>query len=407
MPSIGKDLQKIRTHLDYTIQDIQQFTKIPVSTLQTIENDTIFERSAEGTTYIRSFIRSYGRSLQIDDDTLIKALDQQANGNYSNLLLQSFPGLNPSAPADDPIPEVDNRTEQEVDGIEAESETVTENQPPRELFNQESERSSSEKPESQPEEKKQVLSEAPNISSKASEDAGEIVTTETPANEPSPAKNSAEPSIKSVNWADLGNKAHTQKKKSSVWIFGIIILLAIAAAAVYMMYDNEMFSFGNVQESDQSITEYQSSPGGVSLDLSNNGQSAENEPIEEQPAAPVSSDLDEVLFITVYAAYDVADPVRVWSDLKPRLDPYWLEQGMALNFEFQDTIRIRGPYSNMLLFKNGHRISDFQEYYIEEENYVELTRDYFNSDAKWINSVPFDLPAGVSAPESVENRPTF
>ena len=76
MPSIGKDLQKIRQHLGYSIEDIQQSTKIPVATLRQIESDEIFEGSEENLTYVRSFVRSYGRALKISDDLMIKALDQ-------------------------------------------------------------------------------------------------------------------------------------------------------------------------------------------------------------------------------------------------------------------------------------------------------------------------------------------
>ncbi len=61
MPAIGKDLSKIRSHLGYSVQDIQHYTKIPVSTLESIENGTIFGDPEENQTYIRSFVRSYGR----------------------------------------------------------------------------------------------------------------------------------------------------------------------------------------------------------------------------------------------------------------------------------------------------------------------------------------------------------
>lgn len=387
MPSIGKDLQKIRTHLGYTVQDIQQFTKIPVDTLQAIENNSIFNQSSDGTTYIRSFIRSYGRALRIDDDTLIKALDQQAIGNYSNLLVQKFPELSKSAteePADPKVPESKPTHEPEIEDVQREPE------PKNDLKETV---------------KEEHFSESPGNISPDDEPVA-VPTTETPANEPSPAKSTGEPSIKSVNWADLGQKAHNDKKKSSVWIIGIIILIIIAAIAGYLMYQNENLGFGNGTDNDGTTTEFQSTPGNISLDMNSNDElSAPVQNSEE--SGQQETDLDDVIYITIYAAYDVVDPVRVWSDLKPRLDPYWLEQGSALNFEFQDTIRIRGPYANMLIFKNGHLISDFQEFYSEEENYVELTRSYFNSDPKWATTVPFELPAGVAAPDRVSDRPTF
>ena len=421
MPSIGKDLQKIRVHLGYTIQDIQQSTKIPVSTLKDIENDYIFDRSDEGTTYVRSFVRSYGRALRIDDNVMIKALDQHAIGNYSNLLLQDFPGLLPAAPlsrpesSDQPGEETAPPVETETIAESAEEEDETKKSEGESIVDKEEDDDAltpvNEEVEESEEEirSEKVITTAPNTG-KPDNEKTPVLTTETPADEPSPARSTGEPSVSSVNWANLGNKAATKKKKSSAWIFGIILLVAVIGAAAYVMIDNGFFSSAEVADSEQIVTGPPSSSGGVDLDLGNNGELTEEETTAEQTAPPAATSpgsLDDMLFITVFAAYDVLDPVRVWSDLKPRLDPYWLEQGTALNFEFQDTIRIRGPYANMLIFKNGHRISDFQEYFIEEENYVELTRDYFTSDAKWPNSIPFELPAGVSPPQSVENRPTF
>ncbi len=421
MPSIGKDLQKIRVHLGYTIQDVQQSTKIPVSTLKNIENDYIFERSDEGTTYIRSFVRSYGRALRIDDNVMIKALDQQAVGNYSNLLLQDFPDLLPPSAAskqasseetspETPLPvETQTIAKEEVETKETESQSVHDEEkeeavaPVNKKVEESEDESEDESDEVDSSEK--VITAAPNTGKPDNEETL-VITTETPADEPSPAKNSGEPSVSSVDWANLGNKAATEKKKSPAWIFGIILLVAVIGVAAYVLIDNGFFGSAEVTDSEQVVTGPPSAPGGVDLDLGNNGEATGDETAAEQTTSTPAS-LDDVLFITVFAAYDVLDPVRVWSDLKPRLDPYWLEQGTALNFEFQDTIRIRGPYANMLLFKNGHRISDFQEYFIEEENYVELTRDYFTSDAKWLNTIPFDMPAGVSPPQSVENRPTF
>src|SRR5690625_2441245 len=92
MPSLGKDLVKIRTHLGLTIQDIQYATKIPVHTLAKIEDDTIFDQSEEGTIYIRSFVRSYGRALNINESLMIEALDQYEAGTYQSLLIQNYFG---------------------------------------------------------------------------------------------------------------------------------------------------------------------------------------------------------------------------------------------------------------------------------------------------------------------------
>ncbi|NBB76447.1 MAG: hypothetical protein GVY02_03630, partial [Bacteroidetes bacterium] len=118
--------------------------------------------------------------------------------------------------------------------------------------------------------------------------------------------------------------------------------------------------------------------------------------------------LDDTLFVTVYAATERLDPVRVWSDMKPRMDPYWLERGTAMRFEFQDTIRIRGPYERMLVFKDGHRIDNPDaNYYSEANDYVEITRSLFTDDPKWASPIQLELPEGIPAPDSITNRPTF
>lgn len=393
MSSIGKDLQKIRTHLGYSIQDIQHSTKIPVDTLESIENNQIFTRSQEGTTYIRSFIRSYGRAIKINDDLLVKALDQHSTGNYSNLLLQDYPELNP-VPIKEPEPgpsEADFKPETENESLDepASAENGTDSLEST---------SDDKKPEPEPE----LFSE---IAEKEAAVSGETKK-EAPADQVSVKTTGEEPSVKSVNWADVGKKMSSDNKQSSVWIVGIIILLIIASLAAYLLYENGYFSFTEDDQNEETLAEYQSAQGAISLDLNNSDEPSEDVLNSDENASELT-DLNEELNLTVYAAYDRLNPVRVWSDLKPRLDPYWIDQGVAQIFEFRDTIRIRGAYSNILLFKNGHRITDFQDYYNEAENYIEITREYFSSDTKWSSGIDYDLPAGVSSPDSVIDRPSF
>jgi len=100
MPSIGKDLVKIRKHLGLTLQDIQFATKLPQHTLDKIENDTIFVDAEEGPIYTRNFVRSYGRVLKIDDDLLIEALNLREAGKYNHELFRDFPELAEKLPED-------------------------------------------------------------------------------------------------------------------------------------------------------------------------------------------------------------------------------------------------------------------------------------------------------------------
>lgn len=386
MPALGKDLSKIRSHLGLSIQDIQHATKIPVTTLKSIEDGSIFSHPEENQTYIRSFVRSYGRALKIDDEVMIKALDQNEAGNYNHLLLQQFPALTPEE-----MESSGQRSEREPQ-IEDESETI--GVVPGEESNDE----------------KQQTAEDENITKSMAEiDETDVVEKATPQDDLKPKKRDTEPSVKSVDWADVGRKFSEEKKHTPVWVVGVIIILIIAAIAAYFLYTNNFFDLGDLSQQEQGPIdiEEETSPSNLSLDLEDSLSVSESA-VNMSEANEPSASLGDTLQLTIYAAYDGLGPVRVWSDIKPRMDPYWIEQGTAMQFEFRDTIRVRGSYNDMLLFKNGNLIDNAaQNFFQQESDYIQLTRNFFESDEKWTTSVDYELPENTPPPDSIVNRPTF
>lgn len=364
MPSIGNDLASIREHKGYTIEDIQKATKIPLSTLKSIEDGSIFMKSDEITTYIRSFVRTYARAMKLDDSKVLRALDQEELSNYNNLLLDDFPEIKKKKGI------ADTPTQKSKDEDDDSSE------------------------------KKKKVKKSPSWTFEADkiEEAGSDDVPASKDKSPTPAK----PTVRSVDWAAMGGESRSRRAKPPVWLIsaGFIVLLIITAAILISQFG--LFTSDDVPPpaADQPAIEEPATGAdqNLALDLT------EQTPAEEEPAAA----LTDTLYITVYAAFSQLDPVRVWSDLKPRIDPYWLDQGTAMNFEFQDTVRIRGSYSNMLLFLNGNRIDNFRnQYFNEEENSVELTRDIFDSDSRWATPVPFELPGDAAEPDTVLVRPSF
>lgn len=377
MPSIGKDLAKIRISLGLTLQDIQATIKIPLATLEKIENGTIFEDSEHGKTYVRSFIRSYGRALKIDNEVMINGLNQQETGNYNHLLWNHYEAGQESSSFknftfDDVEP---NPEEKEEPVVEEKSEL------------------------------KQYKTPAPS-SEKAQKDNDESIndsSPETAESEPTTSnkiQSSPTPS-ENVNWADMGLKFTETKKATPVWLFVTLILIVVTFVIGYFIYTNDLLNFAESSNGDTENTALTPNSDNNLLDL--------DEPIDMNVSgSTVGAELEEILYITVYAAYERLEPVRIWSDIKPRMDPYWVEQGVAMNFDFRDTVRIRGQYENMLLFKNGHPIDGvLEENFNQQENYIELTRDYFSSDPKWLSSQPIQLPEEVAQPDTVMLRPTF
>ncbi len=354
MPSIGKDLALIRDHLGFSAEDIHQATKIPLTTIQSIEDGSLFENKDEIKTYVRSFVRSYGRAIHLNEDDVVKALNQQEAGNYNHLLLKRFPELK------DHIP-----------------------------------------PEPQPEKPEQVKSEEEKTDAPKKEEVKQHSAPE----EKSKSPVAPPPGVRSVDWADMGKKFKATEKQVPVWLIGTILITSLVIGGAYLLYSNGVFSSesttGEPPIAQETPPPVESDENGTDLSLD-----FTDEPAEEEEA-PVTT-LDEILYLTVYAAYDQLEPVRVWSDEKPRMDPYWMNQGQAFNFEFQDTIRVRGQYSRMLIFLNGHRVENFrQDHYNSEEQAVELTRDFFEEDTRWAAPIDLDLPENVAMPDSISQRPRF
>lgn len=365
MLSLGRDLQSIRKHLGYTVEDIQNDTKLPLDTIRSIEDGSIFSDSKEITTYIRSFVRTYARALKIDSELMAQALDQEELGNYTNLLLTAFPELLDKEPEKKELKE-DKESEKKSPS------NKKKNRSPSFKFVEEDEESNA---------STRKMS-APSASRARS--------------------NTKEPDVHSINWASLGQDFKRNRTQPPVWIIsaGILVIVIIAAAIIISQFG--LFSSQDDMPVEPPVADVQESTQNQDLTL-NLSDDVTEEALQESEIA-----LSDTLYLTVYAATGRLDPVRVWSDLKPRIDPYWLDQGTAFNFEFSDSIRVAGTYSNMLLFLNGNRIDNFRgQYYNPEKSAVELTRNIFDSDPQWATPSPFELPDEVPEPDTLMIRPSF
>lgn len=385
MPSIGKDLAKIRNARGLSLQEIQAATKIPLTTLQSIENGTIFEAPSQGKTYIRSFVRSYGRALKIDDDVLINGLDQQETGNYNHLLWNHYESARFTPESGSFTLDDDEKMDSDQDAAESD------------FYGDKIAKSGEDtEPESgEPDETKDLVSDSDQGS------IPDLENSETKSDDIDSGKKSTstQKTEADVNWVNMGHKFIESKKRTPVGVISLIIILLLVVIAAFFIFKYDFFSSAEDAIPPATTTTTSQQDGNI-LEL--------NEQASEDPDEPTIAELDDVLYLTVYAAYERLDPVRIWSDLKPRMDPYWVEHGIAMNFDFQDTIRIRGQYSNMLIFMNGHLIQNpMEELYVQSENYIELTREYFSDNPAYRNRVTFQTPEDVAEPDSVLLRPSF
>jgi hypothetical protein len=112
------------------------------------------------------------------------------------------------------------------------------------------------------------------------------------------------------------------------------------------------------------------------------------------------SELGDTITVSVYAAYGQLEPIRITSDLNWTTNPFWIEEGQAYNYDFQDTLLVRGQYSRLLLLFNGHIIENPRQNYFDTAfNSIMITRDIVNQ-SEFLEPAPTEFPLEIGAPDS-------
>lgn len=356
--SLGKDLATLRKNQNLSLEDIQNAVKIPLDTIKSIESDDIFEDPNMNKTYIRSFVRSYAKVLKLDDEDVVKALDDMEVGIYSGDLL---------AGTDSPeeytsTPDFQDELEQSHD---SEAKTFRPDKP-------------------------------------------------TPAPAPSkgpakPQKPITDPEVSTINWADMGRKFTTAGKSSKIWmVISFLIVLGLIAGSAYIFWDDIATIFEDPAATQQETTDPPSNQETIiptPVDTSAvNEQDPVSDPDLQQPASNEPITLGDTLTVSLYAAYGQLEPVRVTSDFNWRTNPFWMEEGEAFNFDFRDTLLVRGQYSRMLLLFNGHIIENPRQSYFDTSfNSIMITRSILDQPG-FLAPAPQEFPLEVGAPDSTVYR---
>ncbi|MDZ7690130.1 MAG: NAD-dependent DNA ligase LigA [Balneolaceae bacterium] len=381
MASLGNDLANIRKQREITLEEINDTTKIPTHILHAIEDDSIFTDFDENKTYVRSYVRSYGKALNIDESAIIEALDQYETGTYSGQLLDKIDleeSRGPSFNFDG-----DEKPEKQDKAKQGDQKDI--------------------KPEADQPRKRKKKAPVDKSSSKAS-------STSSIRRHSSTDARSTPPSVSSVDWADLGRKFRPLENRSSIWIGAAVMIIIIIAVIGYWFYlKSSTAGTGTNQSPDtaQNINQPAVVPDSLQLNLTDSTDSMASMDTQEQ----VQQSLPDTLNLLVYAAYDALDPVRVYSDVMGTFNPYWIEQGQAYRFEFISTIRIRGAYDNMELLFNGHPIENFEQQFLQtvtpDSQFVEIDRSFFEQSNQWLQPAPDSTDLDFPPPSSVSDRPIF
>lgn len=384
MASLGKDLAHIRKEQELSLEDIYETTKIPVKILKSIEDDSIFADFEENATYVRSYVRSYAKELSIDEKQIIYALDKVKKNDYSGSLQSLFEEQpKRSFEYDEDNEDID---EEAGDPDEIKGEDMIHDHSPEFQPNQ----------------------------TDSSEDSAETKKS-------SPLPKADHPEVQSVDWADMGRRFQPLKSVRSRTYAGIFVTLLIIIAVGSFFYFSETNPVStdinnnatttNQQEesSEEKIStdslELDIVPSSETGDTTNEQQSTTT--TEDIPNEAMST-LPDTLNIVLYAAYGRLEPVRVYTDIMDDINPYWIEQGQAIRFNFVNELNIRGQFNNMVLLFNGHPVQNLQEeFYNPESRLLEINRSYFEDDPQWLQPAPDSLEIDAPPPSTIDNRPTF
>ncbi|MEX0845946.1 MAG: helix-turn-helix domain-containing protein [Balneolaceae bacterium] len=361
--SLGKELASIRKSKNLTLEDIQNAVKIPLDTLKSIENGSIFSDTSMNKTYVRSFVRSYAKVLKLDDDDIVHALDEIEAGTYSGSLTGEEP----------------DESHQSHFSYDAEESSGSESDGDSEI------EKSTDTPKNISKPKKKVTSQT------------------------------APDDLESINWADLGRKFTTATKSSRVWLFVLLFGILVALSGSGYIFWDDIYDFVNSfsettqpipNNSDQNIIIPAPVDSSEIIESQEPETSAQPEIDSEDESSQNQQTLDigETLTVTVYAAYGQLEPVRVTSDLNWRTNPFWMEEGEAYNFDFRDTLLVRGQYSRLLLLFNGHVIENpRQNYFNSAFNSIMITRSVLNQPS-FLAPPPSQFPLQVGPPDSAVYR---
>lgn len=342
MASLGKDLAAIRSNRNLSIEEVQQITRVPQHILRSIEDDSILAEIHKNTTYTRSYVRSYAKAVGIKEQDIVRALDDVENGTYEG-------SLNPSATSSlDEAGQSNDTTKEQAQSGKKRKQSQTEKTPTKK-------------------------EQGPQPDRKKSYSSG---------------------SVSAVDWVDVGRKAKPVRSKSRVWSgLLIIILLAAILAAIFLVYHYYSTGSDVVPPPQENPTAIQ--PQNPSDSLRESLIRKENLPATTGTTATAEGTLADTLSIAIYAANGKLEPVRVYTDILGKQNPYWVPQGDTIRFNFVNTVRIRAvnQYDRFQLLFNGHVITNFyQQYFNPESGMVELERAVFEDRPQW------STPAGQAIP---------
>jgi cytoskeletal protein RodZ len=408
--SLSQDLEQIRIHHNVNRDTVHNVSKLAIYIIESIENGSIFD-DANNITYQRSYVRTYAKTLRIDDSDVVQALDEHYSGKYNGSLRKKYleDAIAQTKPNfEKPIPEKNEPTE--VLKVAKENKSTQDTSVETPILE-----SKTEEKEVSPKPRKVISGIAGDITRLPELDASPYNKTKTA------------PNVSSVNWASV-NSDKTSKTSAKLPLI-IVVVCLVLAAGTYAILHFDLLNF----ESNKTVTTSKNEVNNrIPESTPENSESAQiedeitpNVETIQDPkpdslanfAPPASFEptlnqiqtyiLPDTLSILVWASNEKLEPVRVKTDLTDSYFPYWIEKGTAMRFQFTSEVTIKGQYDRMqILFNNGRPMEDFKSHRGKDREIL-ITRALFESKIDLVQPVTEAEIKSFPQPKKIIDRPVF
>lgn len=422
MAKLSQDLENIRKGQKKSIKDVFESSRIPVHIIEQIENGNIFSSYANNPVYLRSFIRTYAKSLKIVESDIVRAIDEHLGGNYSGFLAKRYSQENlEKKTEEEKLPLITDTSKNPQEPLQSPSESVeseqadsqsqqvndadkpdVKNQPRKKFFTPESLEIAREKTlKDIEEEDEEITSKAQTSTVLAEAKQGQV--------------------IDKVEWATMIKKGTTLGNNSRKMMLMVSVVLLVILGVVLFIFNRS----SDIEEITQ-VTEIPAQqelapqPPVVAADTAEAAPTTPLEQITQEPAEarapvvatppPVSTPATDIpiaqrdsLEILVYAYTDKLEPFFVGLSNGTANMPYWIEQGTAMRIVFTEEINIRGQFSRMRIIFNGNPVPNFMDFFGDNRT-VSIPRAFFDEDERWNRPTPQEQ-WGFEPPQQIINRP--
>ncbi len=456
MSHIYEDLVRIRKNLRLSKQDVYYKCRIPMETIESIEDGSILTGKIRNKTYMRSYFRTYAKALGISIDDISLALDEYDAGLYNQGLLIKYLPEQMAPGTVDPEAEPKGSAGKEDAGARDSSESKGQDKGVKgSKRSKESKETDTEErpgphkskiitPESQEKTIADVDWEDENIKKVRTTSTTGFSAAEARGEEPpAPVKMPDTPSVEGVDWAAKVKEAvYRPQRNRLLWvILATLLALALALAAITWYWRAGDTDPGAPPAVETWTPDGTTTPGDADAVPESRASddapvatdpapqditaAAEPESVEDVPTPPppptrqeivaqiaASASTGDTLFIYAYALHGNLEPVRVQADIFAGTDlqdspprPYWVEQHQAMRFDFLEEIIFQGSLARMVLLFNGHVIDDLTPFQADGSR-VRITRDLLmdNDTFDFAASDPF---TDMDPPRSIVDRPRF